>query len=449
MGVELPPNPKLVAVALRRNDLFAENYWQASGAIVKPTGQVVQQFGGNPQDNFVKARATLQPLEVGMLFKTMKILKKEGFVVPNLTGADLAVLASNNQGEEAQTKRLLHLMKRFYILPNHLVCGSSKPATPLTRLPWENRSFSSSLIFHPSLPHHVALVLLSKLIDAEPQHYWQPTGKLQQALLHSFQRSADPLPKARTQPSDTLPVRTDTKPLYKMGMVRYDQGFIPTFTMSLQTLGTLFAHLVSDKGFEPLLNALKDNPHLVGNRENFDAQLLEITQGNLIPKSSKGNLICIANRKTQEAMVLKLWSGQGDTGDNVRDRVALKALQQAGWLSEAEARKVYIPTIPMLEKIHPKDSQPLGTLAIEKHLWQPPATDVASNMLVTPEIEAPLDITLDLVSKVSNLSGFLEEPVLENASAPSENTTNLATQVSCSESQQERTLKRPNPFALS
>jgi hypothetical protein len=148
-------------------------------------------------------------------------------------------------------------------------------------------------------------------------------------------------------------------------------------------------------------------------------------------------------------MVLKLWSGQGDTGDNVRDRVALKALQQAGWLSEAEARKVYIPTIPMLEKIHPKDSQPLGTLAIEKHLWQPPATDVASNMLVTPEIEAPLDITLDLVSKVSNLSGFLEEPVLENASAPSENTTNLATQVSCSESQQERTLKRPNPFALS
>ncbi|MFM7468898.1 MAG: asparaginase [Vampirovibrionales bacterium] len=397
MRVEVPTNPKLVAAALRGQDAFAENYWEGSGAIVKPTGQIVQEFGGPAEDTFVKARATLQPLEVGMLIKTVKAQQKLGIKVPRLSEKDLTVLMTHNQGEPQQTKHLQRLIHKFDIHQDtDLVCEPSHPQDPSVQYHFIREGLSPSLLYHPCLPHHLTLILLSQLIHAAPKEYWDPKGKLQQLLSHSLRRSTDPV-----QP----------EPYHALQMVEYDQCFIPTFTMSLKTLGALYAQLVADKDFAPLLKGVKEHSDLLGNRSHFDTQLVQVSEGNLIPKSSKGGLICIANQTTKEAMVIKLWSGQGDTTDHIRDRVTLKALLQAGWLTQKQYESIHLPTIPMLEKVHPKTKKPIGQVAIEQYLWTlPKAEDVSALMLEPQDSEVALTVEPMTLLASSNASKLLNTP---------------------------------------
>jgi L-asparaginase II len=344
------PKGKLVVAALR-GDQFAENHWVGSGVIVSAKGNVVNTFGGDGSD-IIKARSSIKPLHAAQLIKLIEQQRAMGKQVPEISSEEWAVLTASHGGTPEHVAHVESAMRKFGINEKQLISGAHMPLDKVSARELILKGLKPTHSHHQCSGHHTALQIYAKLSDIPGDDYWKTDSKLQTALLGSLQKDAGKEP---------------------LKLVSYDKCNIPTTSLSMKAMAQLYAKMMSDPDTAPLLDAMTRHPHLVADHEAFDTQLMKLTKGNLVAKLGADGLLCVGNRLTEEAMVVKIWSGSAGSAGEMRDRTAIQTLLEAGWITPKIAQTLRNnPVFNEVPGIHPLDKKPLVHYMVEAPLWDKP-----------------------------------------------------------------------------
>lgn len=344
------PKGKMVVAALR-GDQFAENHWVGSGIIVNAKGNVVNTFGGDGSE-VIKARSSIKPLHAAQLMKLIEQQRAQGKHVPEITSEEWAVLAASHGATPEHVTHLESVMGKFGVSEKQLISGAHLPLDKASAHELIMKGQKPTNVHHQCSGHHTALQIYAKLSDVAGADYWKNDSTLQTSLLAGLQKDAgkDPLK-----------------------LVTYDGCNIPTTSLSMKAMGQLYAKMMSDPDTAPLLDAMTRHPHLVADHEAVDTQLMKLTKGNLVAKLGADGLLCVGNRLTEEAMVVKIWSGSGASAGEMRDKTAIQALLEAGWITPKIAQSLRDhPVFNEVPGIHPVDKKPLVHYMVEAPLWDKP-----------------------------------------------------------------------------
>jgi L-asparaginase II len=110
---------------------------------------------------------------------------------------------------------------------------------------------------------------------------------------------------------------------------------LPTFFLSVTDLARAFGwlHNSKDPAASRVLDAMAKHPEMLGGTGNSDSDLPPATAGRIVSKYGALGVVGAVNRKTGESLAVKLVAGNSQPAR----AVALAAMEQAGWLDEAEA----------------------------------------------------------------------------------------------------------------
>lgn len=326
-------------------DGVPEIHASASAVICSASGNVLNQISARDAGEMIIARSTIKPFHAALLLALMEEEKAKNpkAPLPQIAPQEWAVMSSSHSGSDVHLKWVQSAMNKAGLEANYMVCVDHPPLDEGMKNRLIRDGKEPSALHHMCSGHHTCLGMYSQLIDAPVDDYWNPSGKVQQALLA----------KLKSYCGESEPIQ----------LVNFDNCNIPSFSLPMGTFATLFARLVSEKQFQPVVEAMAAHPILVSDENSLDTLLMQVSNGNLIAKLGAGGMIVVANRARKEAMVLKEWSGVGPH----RDRITVQALQEAGWLSPAEAEQLWK---------HPALSRDIqGThvrYELDAKLWQEP-----------------------------------------------------------------------------
>jgi L-asparaginase II len=316
------------------------------------TGRLLRVIGD--PDRIAFLRSTVKP------FALLALLRAGGRREFDLTGEELAILASSHSGEDMHVRTIQALYRRVGIGQAMLTCGTEgMPLDVLTAARLARDGERPSPLRHMCSGQHSVFLLLAKLGGWEPETYWQPEHPAHVAYRDTVAAAFGVAPERMTSGIDGCGVLTYAFPLRQIARayaMLADPGAIPEGDRR----AVLAPHLVAVR------DAMIAHPELVaGTRERLDTSLMKAAAGRVVSKSGMEALRGVgilrgprgsAADVPASGMAIKIEDGDGY--DRGTWAASVEALRQAGVL-EGQALRV-------LARYHrPPSLDPHGRVAAE------------------------------------------------------------------------------------
>ncbi len=339
--------PPVLARQLRNG--LAESEHRGHIVEVDSSGRIIRALGD--PDRQVLVRSCVKP------FGLIALIEAGAVDAFDLTGPELAILASSHSGEDVHVRTLQAMYRRAGVTQTLLACGSEgMPLDALTAARLARDGERPSPVRHMCSGQHSIGILLSRLRGWPLESYWHDDHPAQIEYRHAVARAFGVAPAQ-------LPTAIDGCGL-------------PTYGLPLRAIAQAYAMLAepdaipaSDprRALAPALRLVRDSmlehPEMVaGTRDRLDSSLMKAAPGRLVSKSGLEGLRGLAILRGARAgsgptgMAIKIDDGGGH--HRAGWAVAVEALAQAGVLDGQSLR--------VLGRYHlPVSLDPHGRVAAE------------------------------------------------------------------------------------
>ncbi|VEP11987.1 L-asparaginase II [Hyella patelloides LEGE 07179] len=266
-------------------------------AVVSDNRNRLMLLAGNSQTaTFI--RSALKPFQA-LAVTSSGILERY-----DLTEKDLAIICSSHGGTIEQARQVFNILWRAEIAPTALQCPISEG--------------KQSPLQHNCSGKHAGMLAVCQQRNWSLNTYLHRSHPVQQLILNKV---ADIL----SMPGDELIQARD------------DCG-APTYSMQLQQMAYLYAHLASGNslGLERTVRAMTNYPQMVSGKGNFDTELMLLTGGSIVSKSGAEGIQCIGRVGEGMGLAIKV----ADGAKRAKYAVAIHLLRQMGWISPAIAENL-------------------------------------------------------------------------------------------------------------
>lgn len=245
---------------------------------------------GNPETaTFV--RSALKPFQA-MAVTTTGTLERYG-----LTDRDLAIICSSHKGRTEQVRQAFNVLWRADVDPTVLQC----PIPAGKRSPLEYNCSGK----------HAGMLAVCQQRNWSLNNYLQRSHPVQQLIL---QKVAELL---RMPGEEFISARDDCG--------------APTYFLQLGQIASLYALLASGASLdmERIVRAMTHHATMVAGEGEFDTELMNLSQGELVSKAGAEGVQCIGRLGEGLGLAIKVVDG----AKRAKHAVAIHLLKQMGWIS--------------------------------------------------------------------------------------------------------------------
>jgi L-asparaginase II len=321
-----------------------------------PHGHILRLLGD--PDRLVTLRSTVKP------FGALSLIDAGGVEAFDLTGAEIALMASSHSGEDLHVRTLQGLFRRARISQTALACGAEgMPLDALTAARLARDGERPGPIRHMCSGQHAVFLLWCRLRDWDPDGYWLEDHPAQVVYRETVARAFGTRPDRLRLAIDGCGVPTYAFPLREVA-----RAYAMLAEPSALAAGDPRRQLVH--ALTIVRDAMLAHPELVGgNRDRLDTSVMKAAPGRLVSKAGMEALRGIAilrgprnggngEAATVAASGLAVKIEDGDGYDRGTWAASIEALRQAGALSE--------PALRHLTRYHrPVDVDPHGRVSAE------------------------------------------------------------------------------------
>ncbi|MGV0027215.1 asparaginase [Phormidesmis priestleyi] len=270
-----------------------ESVHSAQAVICDDRGRILLMAGSADAATFV--RSALKPFQA-LAVTTTGTLERY-----NLTDRDLAIICSSHQGNIEQVRQVFNILWRADIEPTTLQCP----------VPAGKRS---SLEYNCS-GKHAGMLAVCQQRGFPFNNYLQHQHPVQQLILNKL--------------AELLKI-----PAIEFITAKDDCG-APTYFMQLRQMAWLYAHLASGNSLdmERISRAMTHHPTMVAGEGEFDTELMQLTQGEIVSKSGAEGVQCVGRVGEGVGLAIKV----GDGAKRAKYAVAIHVLKQMGWITPSVA----------------------------------------------------------------------------------------------------------------
>ena len=243
-------------------------------------------------------RSSLKPFQALTVISS-GVLERYG-----LTEKDLAVICSSHNGSIEQARQVFNILWRAEISPTALKCP-----IPLGK---------ASPLQHNCSGKHAGMLAVSQQNNWSLNDYLNRSHPVQQSILRKV--------------ADFLAIPGD-----ELIQARDDCG-APTYSMQLQQMAYLYAHLASgdNLNLERIVRAMTSYPEMVAGKGAFDTELMLLTKGSIASKSGAEGIQCLARVGEGMGIAIKVLDG----AKRAKYATAIHLLKQLGWISPTIAENL-------------------------------------------------------------------------------------------------------------
>lgn len=273
-----------------------ESRHQVQAVVCDDRGRVLSVAGNAETATFV--RSALKPFQALCVTNTGTLERYK------LTDRDLAIICSSHKGTIEQVRQVFNILWRADIDPSALQC----PIPEGKRSPLQYNCSGK----------HAGMLAVSQQRRWSLNNYLQRNHPVQQLI---FGKIAELL----RMPADEF-------------ISAHDDCGAPTYLMQMGQIGALYAQLASGSNLdmERIVRAMTHHPTLVAGEGEFDTELMQLTQGELVSKSGAEGVQCIGRIGEGMGLAIKAMDG----AKRAKYAVAIYLLQQMGWISPSVAEKL-------------------------------------------------------------------------------------------------------------
>lgn len=286
--------PKLQVHLLREG--IQESKHQVEAVVCDNRNRLLLLAGDSQGATFI--RSALKP------FQALAVTSSGTLERYKLTEKDLAIICSSHSGTIAQARQVFGILWRSEISPQALQCPIPEGKT-------------SPLEYNCS-GKHAGMLAVCKQNNWSLNDYFNRAHPVQQLILRNV--------------AELLAI-----PGEELIQARDDCG-VPTYSMQLQQMAYLYAHLASGSnlGLERIVRAMTSYPDMVAGEGAFDTELMRLTQGAIISKSGAEGIQCIGRVGEGMGMAIKATDGSR----RAKYATAIHLLKQLGWISPTIAENL-------------------------------------------------------------------------------------------------------------
>jgi len=273
-----------------------ESVHHVEAVICDDRGRVLSTAGNPETATFV--RSALKPFQA-MATTTSGTIERYG-----LSDRDLAIICSSHQGTIEQCRQVFNILWRCDIDPSALQC----PQAP---------GQESQLQYNCSGKHAGMLAV------CQQRHF----------PLYSYLQRNHPVQKLiLTKVAELLRM-----PAEEIIGAQDDCG-APTYFLQLGQMASLYAQLASGANLdmERIVRAMTHHPTLVAGVGEFDTELMQLTDGEIVSKSGAEGIQCIGRVGEGMGLAIKCIDGS----KRAKQAVAIHLLRQLGWITTTVAENL-------------------------------------------------------------------------------------------------------------
>jgi len=275
-------------------------------AVVAPGGAPVAALGDPQRVTYLRSSA--KPLQALAALQT-GVADRFG-----LEPEQIAVMCASHSGEARHVNTVRELLRRAEIPEAALHCGGHWPLSESAASELR-RELAAPLAVHNNCSgKHAGMLAAARALGAPLETYLDRHHPVQDRIRGTIARLSG-------LPADRLAEGTDG-------------CSAPNAALPLESMARAFAALVAcgDAEAVRVVAAMTTHPFLVAGTGRFDTALMEATQGRILAKGGAAGVHCSADRRSGQALALKLESGDGTwIGTAV-----VAAMRQLGWLAPNE-----------------------------------------------------------------------------------------------------------------
>ncbi|MGF1589851.1 MAG: asparaginase [Pleurocapsa sp.] len=283
--------PSLEVHLLREGIL--ESSHQVEATVCDSRGRVLLMAGNCQTSVFI--RSALKPFQALAVTTTGTLQRYD------LSDRDLAIICSSHQGTIEQARQAFNILWRADVDPLALQCPI--PQGKANRLEYNCSG------------KHAGVLAVCKNCDWPLHNYLKPSHPVQQLILSKISELLE-------MPGDEL-------------IGAQDDCGMPTYSMQLQQMAHLYAHLAagSNLDLERIARAMTYHPRMIAGDGAFDTELMRLSEGELVSKSGAEGVQCIGRVAQGMGLAIKVKDG----AKRAKYATAIHLLKQMGWISPAIA----------------------------------------------------------------------------------------------------------------
>jgi L-asparaginase len=273
-----------------------ESKHEVHAVVCDERGRILSVAGSSETSCFI--RSALKPFQA-LAITTSGVMERF-----NLSDRDLAIICSSHKGTVEQVRQVFNILWHSDIDPTMLQC----PIPPGEKSPLQYNCSGK----------HAGMLATCQLQRWPLQTYMQPNHPVQALVLNTVAE------------------------LLKMPSAEFigahDDCGVPTYLMQLGQMATLFAKLASGENLslERIVRAMTHHPRLIAGVGEFDTDLMEATEGELVSKTGAEGVQCVGRVGEGMGLAIKVVDGS----KRAKHAVAIQALKHLGWISPTIAEKL-------------------------------------------------------------------------------------------------------------
>jgi L-asparaginase len=284
-----------IKVQLLREGIV-ESIHHVEAVVCDNRGRVLSVAGNSETSAFV--RSALKPFQALAVTTTGTLDRYE------LSDRDLAIICSSHKGSIEQARQAFHILWRCELEPSALQCP-----TPAGK---------NSPLEHGCSGKHAGMLAVCQQRNWSLNTYLQRNHPVQLLILSKI--------------SELLKMPAEEF------ISAYDDCGAPTYLMELGQMASLYAHLTSGENLdmERIIRAMTIYAGLVSGQGEFDTELMQSTQGELVSKSGAEGIQCIGRVGEGLGLAIKVLDGS----KRAKRAVAIHLLKQLGWITPTIAENL-------------------------------------------------------------------------------------------------------------
>jgi L-asparaginase II len=230
----------------------------------------------------------------------------------------VAIMAASHNGERGHVEVVRDLLKRADVPEAALQCGAHWPYYEPYAAEVRHEMDKPLTVFNNCSGKHAGMLAAARALNAPLETYLDPDHPIQVRIKEVIAEFAG--------------VHADS---IELGI---DGCSAPNAAVPLSAMARSFAALVTSKeeAAREVVDAMVENPWLVGGTGRFDTEVMQATAGRLLAKGGAAGAHTTANRATGQGLAVKLESGDGTW----TSAAVVAALEQLGWLTNFELEKL-------------------------------------------------------------------------------------------------------------